>query len=178
MKSGQIPPEGTRSSELIAYLDANASAVLAANNVLPPGMSGNSALVGSAPYGAWGKLVNPNPPTIPSQGVPHDLGDVSIPVRDAFAINTCAGCHRHETDTRHFMHLTVLGAMDTLNHTDDRTRAGVAPGTPEDAIILSNYLRGQTSPGGDRYEDYSYLLSIAPGQLKEKAGVRDCAPSL
>ena len=121
-------------------------------------MSGNSALVGSAPYGAWGKLVNPNPPTIASQGIAHELGDVAIDVRDTFALNTCAGCHRHETDTRHFMHITMLAAMEPADKVDDRARVGVLPGTPEDTIVLSNLLTADISPGGARFEDFSALL--------------------
>ena len=74
-------------------------------------MTANSSLVGSAPYGAWGKLVNPNPPAIPSQGVAHPRC-VAVDVRDSFALNTCAGCHRHETDTRHFMHVAFVGAIE------------------------------------------------------------------
>jgi hypothetical protein len=157
-KVGQVGTEGTRTTELVDYLIANADAVLASTNVLPTTMSGNAALVGSAPYGAWGKLVNPNPPTIASQGVAHDLDDVAVGVRDVFAMNTCAGCHRHETDTRHFMHITMLGAMEPADKVDDRARVGIEPGTPEDTIVLSNLLTADISPGGGRYENFTALL--------------------
>ncbi|MDB4991300.1 MAG: hypothetical protein JWN04_6478, partial [Myxococcaceae bacterium] len=140
-RPGQLPGDGTRTSELISYLQANASAVLAEKHALPPELSANSALVGSAPFGAWGKLINPNPPTIPSQGVAHDLPGVPVDVRDKFAINTCAGCHRHETDTRHFMHITTLGAMEPLSKVDDRTRIGADASTPDSTVVLSNMLR-------------------------------------
>jgi hypothetical protein len=140
-------------------------------------MSGNSALVGSAPYGAWGKYVNPNPPTIPSQGVAHNLESVAIPVRDSFAINTCAGCHRHETDTRHFMHLTAVGAMEPLDKVDDRTRIGVLPGTPDDTTVASNFLKAEISAGGARFEDFTQLLQTSPPEILNKPGVRACSPS-
>ena len=157
-KVGQIGNEGTRSAELTDYLNANADAVLTATHVLDDGMSANASLVGSAPYGAWGKLTNPNPPTIPSQGVAHDLGDVAVGVRDRFALETCAGCHRHETDTRHFMHITMLEAMEPADKVDDRVRVGIEPGTPESVTVLSNFLRADIAPGGARFESFAALL--------------------
>lgn len=176
LRTGNTGLEGTRSAELISYLLANADSVLAGKHKLADGMSANSALVGSSPYGAWGKLVNPNPPTIAATGVAHDLGSVAIPVRDSFALNTCAGCHRHETDTRHFMHISFVGAMEPLDKVDDRTRVGVQPGTPDDAVVLSNFLRGEIEPGGGRYEDFAALLATTPSDLHEKQGLKACDP--
>jgi hypothetical protein len=172
-KTAFIPPEGTRAAELSAYLNANAAAVLASNHKLADGMSANASLVGSAPYGAWGKLVNPNPPTIPSQGVENALEGVAIDVRDSFAINTCAGCHRHETDTRHFMHISFVGALEPTSKTDDRVRIGVADAA-DDAIAVSNFLRNDVSPGGARYQDLTELLVTKRIDLKDKPGLRPC----
>ena len=79
-------------------------------------------------------------------------------LRDSFAVNTCAGCHRHETDTRHFMHITMLEAMEPADKVDDRARIGVEPGTPEDITVLSNVLAADIAPGGGRFEDFTQLL--------------------
>jgi hypothetical protein len=172
-RTGQTGTEGTRSIELADYLTGNAAAVLAGTNKLAAGMSGNSALVGSAPYAAWGKRTNPNPPVIPSQGVANDLG-VAIDVRDAFAFSTCAGCHRHETDTRHFMHITVLDAMEPLDKADDRTRVGIGADASPDTIVLSNLLAADIAPGGGRFGDFTQLLDTPPSQLADKPGLRMC----
>jgi len=169
---GQTGSEGTRSVELADYLTANAADVIAGKNTLALGTSGNSALVGSAPYGAWGKRTSPNPPAIPSQGVANDLG-VGIEVRDAFALATCAGCHRHETDTRHFMHITIVDAMEPADKVDDRARIGAADAAPE-TVVLSNLLAADVSPGGGRFEDFARLLETPPSQLADKPGLRMC----
>ena len=174
-RTGYTGTEGTRSTELGALLDAEADAVLAARHRLGEGMNGNSALVGSAPYGAWGKLTNPNPPAIPSTGVAHNLEGVEIPVRDSFALNTCAGCHRHETDTRHFMHVTAIAAMEPPSAVDDRARIGVTPDMPETLTVVSNFLRAELSPGGGRYEDFDKLLGTSPAELANRPGPRVCA---
>jgi hypothetical protein len=168
-----LEPEGTRSAELATFLSANSAAVLVSRHALPASMLANASLVGSAPYGAWGKTQNPNPPTIPSQGVAHALGSVAINVRDAFAINTCAGCHRHETDTRHFMHVTFVGAMEPNAKTDDRLRIG-ADALPDDAVVLSNFLAGEVAPGGARYADFTQLLVTKRQDLRDKPGLRAC----
>ncbi len=167
--------EGTRSDELMSYLNANASAVLANKHRLPHGMSANSALVGSAPYAAWGKLKNPNPPATPSHGMAHNLGDVAVNVRDIFALNTCAGCHRHETDTRHFMHISFLEAMEPADKVDDRFRIGVDDGTPEDTVVVSNVLKADVMQGGGRFEDFAQLLATPMHKLSNRPGLRMCA---
>jgi len=174
-KTGQSGFEGLRFAELISYLGDNSESVLASKHRLPEGMSANSSLVGSAPYGAWGKPTNPNPPLIPAQGQTHALGTVAIPVRDSFALNTCAGCHRHETDTRHFMHLTLVGAMEPASAVDDRARIGVGPGTSDDAAVLSNFLRSDLSAGGARFEDFASLLNQDASTLKNGPTLRVCA---
>ena len=167
--------EGTRTPELVDLLSANGAAVLTSDPYLPVAMNGNSSLVGSAPYGAWGKLANPNPPATPARGVIHDLPGVSIPVRDSFAMNTCAGCHRHETDTRHFMHITTVGAMEPSSNVDDRGRINVGPDTPETAVVLSNALAVEIAPGGPRFNDFAALLTTQPQNLRDRAGIRVCA---
>ncbi|HEX5064389.1 MAG TPA: hypothetical protein VFV99_33670, partial [Kofleriaceae bacterium] len=155
-----VAPEGTRSGELVTYLEANATAVLASRHVLAPGMSANSSLVGASPYGAWGKLTNPSPPEIPSQGVPHALDGVAIDVRDSFALNTCAGCHRHETDTRQFMHVTFAAATD--------------PTSSDGTVVLSSFLQSEIMPSGARFEDFSDLLVTKRVDLRDKPGLRSC----
>jgi hypothetical protein len=174
---GQVGLEGTRPGELSAFLQQNGPAVLAGSYKLPRGMSGNSALVaGRSPHISWGKDA-PIAPAIAAPGQPNQLG-ADIDVRDKFALTTCAGCHRHETDTRHFMHITALGAMEPNRATpliEDRTAAGVIEGTPEDAIVLSNALRADISPGGGRHEDFKALLAMTPRDLRNKPGIRVCA---
>jgi hypothetical protein len=155
-RAGFIPPEGTRSDELVAFLNANPAAVLASRHTLAAGMSGNASLVGSAPYGAWGVF-----------------DTVSLAVRNSFAINTCAGCHRHETDTRHFMHVSFVGALEPASKTDDRARIGVAT-APDDAVAVSNFLRDEIAPGGARYQDMTELLVTKRVDLKDKPGLRPC----
>ncbi|HEY5936880.1 MAG TPA: hypothetical protein VIU61_19660, partial [Kofleriaceae bacterium] len=173
-RTGQTAGEGTRTAELVAFLQLNAGDVLASKHQLGA-FSANSALVGSAPYGAWGKRVNPNPPAIPSNGMAHDFEGVDIAVRDTFALDTCAGCHRHETDTRHFMHITLLGAMEPADKVDDRARIGAGPDLSEDTTVLSNLLAADIAPGGDRYNDYSAVLAMRPWELAPHRGRRVCA---
>ena len=138
-------------------------------------LTANSALVGSAPYGAWGKLTNPNPPAIPSSGIAHDFPGVEVDVRDQFALDTCAGCHRHETDTRHFMHITTLGAMEPAAQVDDRARIGATPDLPETTTVLSNLLAADIAPGGGRHQDFVTLLTTTPWALAARPGRRVCA---
>jgi hypothetical protein len=164
-KPGQTGAEGSRTAELVDFLSAEEEAVVAMTHRLPAGMSGNSTLVGSAPYGAWGRV---------TASGPHGLEGVSDAARDAFALGTCAGCHRHETDTRHFMHITALGAMEPADRVDDRARIGVAPGTPDDTVVLSNFMRGEIEPGGPRFEDFRRLLTTNPAELMNKPGLRAC----
>jgi hypothetical protein len=163
-RAGMVATEGTRSAELASFLNANAAAVLAATDKLPDGMSGNSSLVGSSPYGAWAAF-----------------DGVAPAVRNAFAINTCAGCHRHETDTNHFMHVTFVGAMEPNDvdnagkpqHVADRELIGVEDAS-DDTVALSNFLRGEISPGGARFEDFSKLLVTKRVDLRDKPGLRSC----
>jgi hypothetical protein len=159
----QVAPEGTRSAELVTFLNDTAVAVGASTHALPPGMAGNSTLVGSAPYGAWGKLTNSAP------GAEHGLTGVSIPVRDSFALNTCAGCHRHETDTRHFMHVSFVGALEPA----ERERLGVQT-APDYAVVLSDFLRAELAGTGARTGDFTQLLVTNPNELVNKVGLRAC----
>ncbi len=154
-RPGQTGSEGTRTGELTAFLLANGPAVRASSHSLPPEMLGNSSLMGIAPYGAWGKLTN-----AATRGTENQMG-VDVEARDSFAMNTCAGCHRHETSTPHFMHITALGAMDPVSKSSDRASAGVLPGTSEETIVLSNALRNDITPGGSRFEDFRALLERA-----------------
>lgn len=163
-RGGMVASEGTRSPELIDYLNANADSVLAATHKLPAGMSANASLVGSAPYGAWAAFPG-----------------VAPAVRNSFALNTCAGCHRHETGTNHFMHVTFVGAMEpnvvdnagVTQTITDRALIGVASAS-DDTVALSKFLRGEITPGGARFEDFSELLTTKRVDLRDKPGLRSC----
>lgn len=129
-------------------------------HVVPQEMRGNSSLVGSAPYGAWGKITN---------SAPQSLTGVTDVARNGFALITCAGCHRHETNTAHFTHVSDVRAIDEV----DRAAVGVTASTPARAVILSNFLRSnflrrEINPpvandegSGVRYQDFTELLESA-----------------
>lgn len=166
-------PMGTRSEELAAYLLANAEAVLASRQVMPAALLGNSALVGSSPFEAWGKASNSGAHSLASGPAPGVR--VSDAVRNEFALDTCAGCHRHEssTPTPHFMHLSDRRAIDAV----DQTSLGLAPPANEmdaRATILSKMLAADVAPGGGRYTDFVELLEAKPKDVKEKSGRRPC----
>jgi sugar lactone lactonase YvrE len=106
-------------------------------------MPGNSSLLGSAPYGAWGKASNSGP---------QSFAGVSDRVRDEFALDTCAGCHRHETATNHVMHLTDRRAMDQV---DQDTLGSVPNGitfSPDYRrlyiVARGGVIVGDVTPGG------------------------------
>jgi hypothetical protein len=168
-------PLGTRAPELASFLVANGPAVLASTHAIPPAMLGNSALVGSAPYGAWGKVSNAGLHSlVTAEGVRVDDA-----VRDSFAVQTCAGCHRHETGTPHFMHLSDRRAIDAV----DQTTLGLPPVTDDTsarAIVLSGFLEreiaapsGETA-AGPRYADFAELLGTDPKTLRGSRGRRPC----
>jgi hypothetical protein len=159
----QIAPEGTRSAELATWLNDNALAVGASTHALPAGMAGNSTLVGAAPYGAWGKTTNSLP------GTEHGLTGVAVEVRDTFALNTCAGCHRHETNTGHFMHVSFVGALEPA----ERVRLGVDT-APDSAVVLSDFVMTEIGADGARNTDFTQVLTTPPQDLREKAGLRPC----
>lgn len=168
-----VTPMGTRSAELASWLLANEDEILASRQVIPPAMLGNSALIGSAPFGAWGKV---------SSAVPHSFStstdpSVRVPdrVRDEFALDTCAGCHRHEssTPTPHFMHLSDRRAIDAVDQTTLRL-APAANDADARATILSKMLQADITPGGGRYEDFVDVLETRPRDLKEKKGRKAC----
>lgn len=167
-----VPPLGTRSAELASWLIANEDAILASREVLPPEMSGNSALVGSAPYGAWGRAASN---TAPHSFVTADGVRVSDRVRDEFAADTCAGCHRHEsaTPTPHFMHLSDRRAIDAV----DQASLGLAPPTNDEearAVVLSKLLQHEIAADGPRYLDFVDLLEMKPNDVREKRGRKPC----
>jgi hypothetical protein len=159
----QIGTEGTRTAELIAFLNASSAGVLDSTHVVPAHMAGNSSLVGSAPYGPWGKTANTGP------AAEHGLSGVSVEVRDSFALDTCAGCHRHETDTRHFMHVSFVGALEPA----ERVRLGVDT-EPDDAVVLSDFLSAELGATGARNADFTQLLATKPKDLRDKPGLRPC----
>lgn len=157
-------PMGTRSAELASWLIANEEAILESRQVMPASMLGNSSLIGSAPYGAWGKAKNDGP---------QSFAGVSDRVRDEFALDTCAGCHRHETATNHFMHLTDRRAMDQV---DQDTLGLAAPANDADAraTMLSSFLANEIAPNGPRTLDFVDLLVTKAKDVKEKKGRKSC----
>lgn len=167
------PPMGTRSTALASYMIENEEAILASRQTMPAWMLGNSSLVGSAPYGAWGKASNSGPHSFVTAGDPPVR--VSDQVRDALALDTCAGCHRHEssTPTPHFMHLSDRRAIDDV----DQTSLGLpAPANDAEAraTVLSKMLQAEIAEGGPRYADFVGLLEMKPRDLKEKRGRKAC----
>jgi hypothetical protein len=172
-RSAFVSPMGTRSTELASWLIANEEPILASRQVMPPALLGNSALIGSAPFGAWGKASNGGPHSL----VTADDPAVRVPdrVRDEFALDTCAGCHRHEssTPTPHFMHVSDRRAIDAV----DQTSLGLTPPANEKearATILSKMLKADIAPDGARYLDFVALLEAKPKDVKEKSGRRPC----
>ncbi len=166
------PPMGTRSTELASWMIANEEAILASREVLPAELSGNSALVGSTPYGAWGRAAGN---TAPHSFVTADGVRVADRVRDELAADTCAGCHRHEsaTPTPHFMHLSDRRAIDAV----DQTTLGLAPPANDRearAVILSKLLEHEIAPDGPRYLDFVDLLAMKAKDVKEKRGRKPC----
>ena len=161
--AGQVFPEGTRSSELVAFLNANTAAVLASRHVIPAGMVANSTLVGTGTYPAW------------------QAPGVASNVRDAFALATCAGCHRHETGIP-FMHVTfasalvdptppiALAAEPTDSDAEPATDSDAAPAT--DSIVLSSFVTDQL--GGERGADFAQLLVTKRKDLRDKPGLQPC----
>jgi hypothetical protein len=172
-RSAYVSPMGTRSTELASWLLANEEAILASRQVMPASMLGNSALVGSAPFGAWGKASSNGTHSLVTADDPSVR--VSDRIRDEFAIDTCAGCHRHEssTPTPHFMHLSDRRAIDAV----DQTTLGLTPPANDRdarATVLSKFLQADVAPDGGRYRDFVTLLETKPRDVKEKPGRRAC----
>jgi hypothetical protein len=154
---------GGRTAELESILAANDAVAAAGKYDVPDSILANSSLVGSAPYGAWGKTTNSSA---------QSFAGVSDAARDGFALQTCAGCHRHETSTAHFMHVSDVRAIDDV----DKAQAGVTSDTAPTAIVLSSFLRREISPpvaedpgSGARYADFDELLhstAVKPSKVK------------
>jgi hypothetical protein len=160
LRAGMIGTEGTRTPELIDFLLSHSGDILHPPFDVPPHMLGNSAIIGTPTYAGWGK------PRVLSD---HILTGVPTPVRNAFAANTCGGCHRHESNPQHFMHITLVGAMDPWG-TDNNQRGliGLTSETPDTDIALSNMLRGMIAPNGSRTLDFAELLVTLPGNLRTR----------
>jgi hypothetical protein len=173
-------PFGTRSPELASWLVDNADAVLSSRQIMPPSMAGNSALIGSGGFGPWGRISTAAPHSFVTAGSPPVR--VADAVRDRFALDTCAGCHRHEsaTPTPHFMHISDRRAIDAV----DQTTLALPPATtPAEAraIVLSPFLLHEIAApsaalpnGGPRYEDFTEVLDTKPRDLKGARGRRPC----
>lgn len=164
-----VAPRGTRSTELGDFLNANSDAVLASKHTIPSAWLGNSSLVGSG-FPAWGT------PTDSAGNV------VPEPVRHAFAINTCAGCHRHETNTKSFLHLTDRRALDPADANDAANLPPAPTVDSERQTVLSLFLQAEIAPpsatlpeGGARYADFAKLLLMKPWSLLPKPGLHACA---
>jgi hypothetical protein len=172
------PPFGSRASELASFLVQAGDRVLAGKHVFSPAMLGNSALIGGGGFGPWGRLSTTGAHTLSTGDDPPVRVDDAV--RDAFAVNTCAGCHRHETATPHFMHLSDRRAIDDV----DQTTLGLPPATtPEEerAVIVSLFLQAEIAPpsvalpaGGPRFADFTKLLQTKKKDLCAKPGKRVC----
>lgn len=169
-----VAPRGTRSAELGDWLVENADAVKANTHKIPDAWLGNMSFVGTG-FGAWGSGAG---------GPIKDSAGVAVPedVRKPFALNTCAGCHRHETDTRSFLHLTDRRALDPLDANDAANLPPASTPAEERQTVLSFFLQDEISPpsatqpdGGPRYADFAKLLRTRPWELFNKPGIRVCA---
>lgn len=167
---------GTRSAELGDYMMANADAIKSNTHTIPAAMLANSSLVGTG-FPAWG-----TDSTGKTQLGFKDSKGNAVPkdVRDAFALNTCAGCHRAETAT-FFLHLTDRRALNAADPVDAPNIQPVK--VAERDTQLSPFLQSQISAptaalpdGGERYADYVKLLNTKPWDVAEKPGMKACKP--
>ncbi len=167
-----LPPRGTleRSQQLAELLLSNRDAVLANTHQIPTWMLASSTLVGTG-FPAWGS--GGTFTTVDGRTVDPEL-------RRAFALNTCGGCHRHETDTRHtparaattgtFLHLSSPLALDLVDRPADLSTTS-----------LSAFLRDEVAAptterplGGPRYADFTRLLHLQPQDVCNATGLRVC----
>jgi hypothetical protein len=163
---------GARSNELAKYMLDNSADILAGKHKIPSAWLANSSYVGSG-VPAWGS----------TGGFKYTAPDgtvTAVPenVRAAFALNTCAGCHRHEanaatgaTATPTFLHITDPRAFDPAENNDQAAIAAAAGGR---ATAISDFLAKEIAVGGPRYNDLSNLLHVKPWDLRGYIGLKVC----
>jgi len=168
----RIVGTGTRSNELAKWMLDNSSAILAGKHTVKAEWLGNSSYLGSG-VPAWGATT----------GFKYTAPDgtvTAVPeaVRTSFAINTCAGCHRHEANaatgaiaTKTFLHITDPRALDP-SEANDQTAIAAAAGS--NATIISDFLAKEIAVGGPRYNDLTNLLHAKPWDLAGYAGLKVC----
>ncbi len=164
---------GTRSNELAKWMLDNADAIYTNKHTVPAAWLANSSYVGSG-VSAWGattgfKYTAPDATVTP---VPEAL-------RNAFALQTCSGCHRHEANTATgaianptFLHITDPRALDPAE-ANDQAAIAAAAGTRN--TIVSDFLAKEIAVGGPRYNDLTNLLHVKPWDLKGYLGMKVCA---
>jgi hypothetical protein len=131
----QEPPIALSGTPILSdWVNANASAILAGKHEVPADHMGTPFLAASS--------FTPFEFTWQVNGASEEL-------RHAFAINTCNGCHRKETNTG-FLHVR-------------NRQAGVA-------ATLSTALTDELAPGGPRIEDFSDLLTTDFSKIKDGPG--------
>lgn len=143
--NGQLQPDTTKQepridlsgTDLLAqWVEDNSAAILANTHVVPPTFEGE-------PFLAASSFV----PNLFKWEVPG----ASEEVRKAFALNTCNGCHRNETDT-FFLHVFPLD-----------------PNTQE--ATLSAFLANELAePGGVRVLDLKTILEEGENEVKNGKG--------
>lgn len=161
---------GARSGELAKWMLDNQADILAGKHTVPSEWLANSSYVGSG-VPAWGA------------GGTFQYGGtvVPAPVRASFALNTCAGCHRHEVSTATgsaptltFLHITDPRAFDPAENNDKAAIAAAAGGR---ATAISDLLAKEIAVGGPRYNDLTNLLRVKPWDLKGFSGLKVCKGS-
>jgi hypothetical protein len=162
---------GTRSNELAQWMLANQADILAGKHTVPAAWLANSSYVGSG-VSAWGAGL----------GFNYNDGSTVTPVPEAvrasFALNTCAGCHRHEANaatgasaTPTFLHITDPRALDPAEAND---QAAIAAAGGARNTVISDFLAKEIAVGGPRYNDLASLLHVKPWDLKGFAGLKVC----
>jgi hypothetical protein len=163
---------GLRSNELAKWMLDNSADILANKHTVPSAWLANSSYVGSG-VSAWGATT----------GFKYTAPDATVTpvpeaVRSAFALQTCAGCHRHEANaatgastTPTFLHITDPRAFDPSEAND---QAAIAAAAGARNTVVSDFLAKEIAVGGPRYNDLVGLLHVKPWDLKGFAGLTVC----
>lgn len=166
---------GTRSNELAKWMLDNQAAILAGKHKVPSEWLANSSYVGSG-VPAWGQVSSSLKQFKYVSGSTETI--VPEAVRASFALNTCAGCHRHEANaatgsapTPTFLHITDPRALDPSEANDQAAIAAAAGGR---ATIISDFLAKEIAVDGPRTQDLANLLRSKPWDLKGFAGLKVC----
>ncbi len=169
---------GARSNELAKWMLDNQADILANKAKVPAAWLANSSYLGSG-VPAWG--THGTASSAPKFFAYTDSsGTTTVPenVRNAFAINTCSGCHRHEVNPATgvsapttFFHVNDPRALDPAEAND---QAAIAAAGTSRATVISALLAAEIAAGGPRYNDFSDLLHAKPWDLKGYMGFKVC----